>query len=127
MEMRDNSPLNATYAPFGISFDIVIRNTFTGSDELPRPVVEQSQAQTNDAANGFLSNFRVDNCPGVIQGTKAQELYDTARPGLPYADLGKYFLRTGGLFVTVSQVFSLLITYTEPTVQAAGQLWGMWG
>ncbi|MEM9004259.1 MAG: PEP-CTERM sorting domain-containing protein [Cyanobacteria bacterium P01_F01_bin.86] len=112
--LGDNSAVSDQYADFGFSFGL--DNDLDGTaDAGIAPVLEQKGKANRD---GFVNAGKGSN-------DVAADGYFDEDKGITYADrLGDYFLRTGGLGGNGG---NLLITYTEGTSAASGELWDIDG
>ncbi|NJL03228.1 MAG: PEP-CTERM sorting domain-containing protein [Spirulinaceae cyanobacterium RM2_2_10] len=112
--LGDDQAVNNQYLDAGFSFGM--DNDLDGvADAGISPVIEQSGKAGKD---GFVNGTKQDN-------DVAADGYFDAEKGITYADrLGNYFLRTGGLGGNGG---NLLITYTNGTAAASGELWDIDG
>ncbi|MEM6251999.1 MAG: PEP-CTERM sorting domain-containing protein [Cyanobacteria bacterium P01_D01_bin.156] len=111
--LNDNQAITNQYLNLGFSFGI--DNNLDGvADGGIAPALEQ---KGNDAKAGFVN-------AGSGNDIAEAGFFDEAN-GVTYADrLGNYFLRTGGLGGNGG---NLLISYTEGTSAASGELWDIDG
>ncbi|MGD1908362.1 MAG: PEP-CTERM sorting domain-containing protein [Leptolyngbyaceae cyanobacterium] len=111
--LTDNQSITNQYLDLGFSFGI--DNNLDGiADTGIAPALEQTG---DDIKAGFVN-------AGLGKDVAEAGFFDE-EAGITYADrLGDYFLRTGGLGGNGG---SLLITYTEGTAAASGELWDIDG
>ncbi|MEM1291620.1 MAG: PEP-CTERM sorting domain-containing protein [Cyanobacteria bacterium P01_H01_bin.162] len=112
--LGDNQSVTDQYQALGFTFGL--DNDLDGlADEGIAPALE---AKGKGGTDGFVNGGERTNDVG------ADGYFDEAN-GVTYADrLGDYFLRTGGLGGNGG---NLLITYTEGTSAASGELWDIDG
>jgi hypothetical protein len=112
--LGDNKSVTNQYLDLGFSFGL--DNDLDGiADAGIAPALEQKGKGGTD---GFVNGGKNNN------DVAADGYFDEAN-GITYADrLGDYFLRTGGLGGNGG---NLLITYTEGTSAASGELWDIDG
>ena len=112
--LGDNQSVTDQYQALGFTFGL--DNDLDGlADEGIAPALE---AKGKGGTDGFVNGGARTNDVG------ADGYFDEAN-GVTYADrLGDYFLRTGGLGGNGG---NLLITYTEGTSAASGELWDIDG
>lgn len=111
--LSDNQSMTSQYLDLGFSFGI--DNNLDGIADLDiAPALEQ---KGKDSISGFVNR-------GSGKDVAEAGFFDEEN-GITYADrLGDYFLRTGGLG---GDGGNLLITYTEGTAAASGELWDIDG
>jgi hypothetical protein len=111
--LSDNQSVTNQYLDLGFSFGL--DNDLDGvADTGIAPALEQ---KGNNGTDGFVNK-------GLGNDVAEAGFFDEEN-GITYADrLGDYFLRTGGLGGNGG---NLLITYTEGTAAASGELWDIDG
>ncbi|MEM1255812.1 MAG: PEP-CTERM sorting domain-containing protein [Cyanobacteria bacterium P01_H01_bin.21] len=112
--LSDNDAITDSYLNLGFSFGLD-NNLDAIADADIAPALEKQG--NNDTTAGFVNG-------GSGRDVAEAGLFDEAK-GITYADrLGNYFLRTGGLGGNGG---NLLISYTEGTSAASGELWDIDG